>query len=647
MFGGLRSMVETKILGDYSIIKSIGQGALGAVYLAEHRFMKRQFALKVLPEELSSDRAFVQRFEEEVNFLAGLDHPNIVKVHNISFAQGHYFLVTDCIVDENGETTNLAQHLRSHRKLMKEEEFYQILRQVAAALDYAHSRKGNGVSMAHRCLKLNNILTSKKKSDFSIHLSDFGLTRLIGPGAVLARSYKVLSEALGIASIGGVAQEGYPVPPIDNKKLLPLHSSFIQNYFFLAPEQKSLDDCKTGDAKADIYAFGVLTYYLLCEKYPEGYFELPSSLISNSQYDWDEVICQCLHPNPEKRPDELLPLLEACAITKKERRKKEEVDEPQEEISKPEPFHETLGTKIITMEAVEAENEESLKLQGLRPVINVAQLERPETDLNPGIVFQIDSSVKQYSPEKKEVKVVQPLLTDMVIVPGGVFSRGSVGGNRDEMPRHQVTLQSFAIDIHPVTNEQFARFLEAMGGEKDNNHQDIIRLRDSRIKRSGGKVHIEFGYTKHPVVGVTWYGAIAYAKWIGKRLPTEAEWEIAACGGSLNGLFPSGDDIEKTQANFFSSDTTPVMSYAPNGYGLYDMAGNVYEWCHDWYGYNYYEVSVQEPENPKGPLQGVYRVLRGGCWKSLKEDLRCSRRHRNNPGTVNGTYGFRCATDVQ
>ena len=67
----------------------------------------------------------------------------------------------------------------------------------------------------------------------------------------------------------------------------------------------------------------------------------------------------------------------------------------------------------------------------------------------------------------------------------------------------------------------------------------------------------------------------------------------------------------------------------------------------NWYGYNYYETSIQEPDNPKGPLQGVYRVLRGGCWKSLKEDLRCSRRHRNNPGTVNGTYGFRCAADVE
>src|SRR6202035_1489098 len=147
---------------------------------------------------------------------------------------------------------------------------------------------------------------------------------------------------------------------------------------------------------------------------------------------------------------------------------------------------------------------------------------------DPAAIFQIDTSVKKYSPERKDTNDIQPILTPMVVIPGGDFYLGSDEGNRDEMPRHQVTLPSYAIDIHPVTNEQFVRFLEVMGGEKDTNHNDIIRLRDSRVKRSGGKLSIESGYAKHPVVGVTWYGAVAYARWIGKRLPYEAEWEIAA-----------------------------------------------------------------------------------------------------------------------
>src|SRR5689334_7065582 len=105
------TFMQAKMLGDYTIIKPIGQGALGAVYLAEHRFMKKQYALKVLPPELSSSRSFIQRFQEDVGTLTTLDHPNIVKIHNVSFAEGQYFLVTDCIVDENGETTNLSQYL--------------------------------------------------------------------------------------------------------------------------------------------------------------------------------------------------------------------------------------------------------------------------------------------------------------------------------------------------------------------------------------------------------------------------------------------------------------------------------------------------------------------------------------------------------
>lgn len=639
-------MMESKTLGDYTILKQIGQGSFGAVYLAEHRYMKRQYVLKILPEELSSDRLFIQRFEEDVSLLSTLEHPNIVKLHNISFSQGQYFLVSDCIVDDLSETTNLAKYLINNQNPLSEEIIYDILYKIASALDYAHEKRG----IQHGSLKLNNVLIGKTKSNgIEIFLSDFGLSRIIGHEAALTRTYRHLAENLSLHSLSGkIALDRYPNPALDMQKQIALHLSFLQHFAFLAPEQKRMDQEKTSENKSDTYAFGVLAYYLLTQEFPEGYFEMPSQIRSSFKKNWDPLIKSTLRMDPKKRPIELTPLLESI---QKEEKVFVQPIQVQEEIETNEmTFKSTVDQSISVTNLVQAEVLQEVLSQTpqmLKPVIHTTELKRPETDPDPASVFQIDTSVKHYTPERKEIRNIQPLRTEMIIIPGGEFLRGSNDGNRDETPRHQVRLSSFAIDVHPVTNEQFVRFLEVMGGEKDNNHQDVIRLRDSRIKRSGGKLSIESGYAKHPVVGVTWYGAMAYAKWVGMRLPTEAEWEIAAYGGLDGALYPTGDDIEKSQSNFFSSDTTAVMSYPPNEYGLYDMSGNVYEWCYDWYGYNYYEVSIQEPENPMGPLQGVYRVLRGGCWKSLKEDLRCSRRHRNNPGTVNSTYGFRCVTDVQ
>ncbi len=655
-----RRGMEQRTLGDYRIIKPIGQGTLGNVYLAEHRFMKRQYAIKILPEELASDRAFIQRFEEEVSHLASLEHPSIVKIYNISFTQGVYFIVMDCIVDHIGETTNLAKYIMGLRRPLEEDELFDILEQIADALDYAHAKTGNAKGFVHRGIKPNNILIGKKKGEkIEVFLSDFGLTRIIGPAGVLTRTYKNVAEAIGIAQqlMQKAGLDKYINPQFDQQKLIPLHASFLQNYAFLSPEQKRLDSPFPIDIKTDVYAFGVLIYFLLMNQLPEGVFDLPSDRASY-RYDWDSIIKNCLQMHPQKRPELLKSLLEAIKQEKKAamlvpkvestNEKKDVKEESLEEIALKYSVNiEEYALSAIKQEPMQAENDISNDSVYLRPNLQASQLERPQTDLDPASAFQVSSTVKTYNPEPRDVKDIKPLLTEMVVIQGGSFYRGSQDGNRDETPRHQISLFSFAIDIHPVTNEQFVRFLEVMGGEKDSHHNDIIRLRDSRIKRSGGKLSIESGYAKHPVVGVTWYGAVAYAKWIGKRLPTEGEWEIASRGKNENVLYPTGEDIEKSQANFFSSDTTAVMSYAPNGYGLYDMAGNVYEWCHDWYGYNYYEISLQEPENPQGPLQGVYRVLRGGCWKSLKEDLRCSRRHRNNPGTVNGTYGFRCASGVQ
>ena len=605
-------MISTQV-GDYVLLKELGPGSLGMAYLAEHTFLKRRCVLKILPEELVRHPDFIARFQQHIAHLSQLDHPHIAKIHNATHVDGLYFVVSDAVLDAHGESISLAHYLRKKHHELSEEEIFRIASQLAQALDYAHSSSYGEESLAHGMIKLNNISIKEGSEGLHLVLTDFGLAKIIGPAAVFSRTLYNVSKSLGQGigiDIGHAEVEHYT--PVELDKAAKLRHSFCQNFAFMAPEQKTQ---AIVHPQSDVYAFGVLLYYLLLGEFPEGYFDLPSKRLGELKWNWDLLICKCLQTDPLKRPDLL----------------SEKLDE--------------LLVKPSSQARQQLQRMRNVAEEG-RPVLRPQEIVRPAFDADPGAVFQIDTAVAPYRPKMQEHREIEPLLIDMAVVPAGTYYRGSNHGARDEMPRHAIHLASFAIDIHPVTNEQFVRFLEAMGGEKDVNNNDIIRLREARIKRSGGSLLIESGYAKHPVVGVTWYGAIAYTKWIGKRLPTEAEWEAAAYGGREDFVFPTGENIERAQANYFSSDTTPIMSYPANGYGLFDVAGNVYEWCQDWYDYHYYDISVQEPDNPKGPHQGVYRVLRGGCWKSSKEDLRCAHRHRNNPGVMNGTYGFRCAADV-
>jgi formylglycine-generating enzyme required for sulfatase activity len=591
---------EKRVLGDWLLLKHLGQGPLGHVFVAEHRFTKKKGALKVLPEELAGDRGFLSRFEDEVVQVAAIEHPGIIRTYNASYVDGVYFLATECVVDEHQETKSLAQFLFGRRAT--QQEATKVAEQVAEALDFAHGLRGGGrKGYAHGNIKPNNIMIAESTSSGPlVKMADFGLFRMIGSGNVLIRSYKAAVDQAALTDpflLARIGQDRYPTAVPETKQQEDLLTSLAQNLHFLSPEQRRGD--WSDPVAADVWAFGVLLFWMLSGAYPEGMWE-SEERFSGGGVDWSVVIRSCLALDPAKRPLQLVPLLQGPKG-------------PQPKVAVEPPLPQRI------------------------PSIYTQSVASQEAGL--------DRQIKEYAPEKRDPKGIVPLLSEVAHIPEGVYYRGSNHGCRDEIPRHPVRIGGCNIDIHPVTNEQFVRFLDSFGDEKDHQNHDIIRLKDSRIKRNSGRFSIERGYSRHPVVGVTWYGAVEYCKWVGKRLPTEAEWEVACCGGLENPMYPTGEDIEKTQANFFSSDTTAVMSYPPNGYGIYDMAGNVYEWCSDWYEYNYYEYSAQEPDFPKGPIQGVYRVLRGGCWKSLKEDLRCSKRHRNNPGAANGTYGFRCAQD--
>jgi formylglycine-generating enzyme required for sulfatase activity len=220
--------------------------------------------------------------------------------------------------------------------------------------------------------------------------------------------------------------------------------------------------------------------------------------------------------------------------------------------------------------------------------------------------------------------------TPMVLIPAGEFLMGNSDG-ADSSPVHEVYLNAFYIDVHEVTNAQYFKFCRETGAS-------LPEFWGMDVYRSGPD------YPDHPVVGVSWSAAVAYAEWCGKRLPTEAEWERAARGGLVLRKYQGGDEIDSTIANYTKSPgPKPVCSYTPNGYGLCDMTGNVCEWCADYYRYDFYSSSPDS--NPAGPETGKFRVIRGGGWHSGKSCCCVYYRNALPSNWRDFNVGFRCVRD--
>jgi len=238
---------------------------------------------------------------------------------------------------------------------------------------------------------------------------------------------------------------------------------------------------------------------------------------------------------------------------------------------------------------------------------------------------------------------------NMVLIPEGEFTMGSNVGESDERPEHGVFLNSYYIDIFEVTNADYARFLNAVRPSDEEAESWILIESDySRLRNESGKFRALEGYEDHPVVMVSFDGAIAFAAWAKKRLPTEAEWEKAARGGLKNARYPWGNTIDTARSNYARKKvlTTPVGLYPPNGFGLYDMAGNVSEMVSDFYAADYY--SAMPDRNPTGPPVGEFRVIRGGDWISAPSALSVGNRGKipASPIYLPNT-GFRCVKDVK
>ncbi|MED4600256.1 formylglycine-generating enzyme family protein [Paenibacillus validus] len=280
----------------------------------------------------------------------------------------------------------------------------------------------------------------------------------------------------------------------------------------------------------------------------------------------------------------------------------------------------------------------------------------------------------------------------MIYLPGGEFLMGTAdqeGFAQDgEGPVRSVRLDPFYIDPYTVSNAEFKAFVDATGYRTEAEifgwsfvfHLFVSAETAQGVTQTvrqtpwwwavngacwkhpeGPDSHID-DRMDHPVIHVSWHDAYAYCQWAGKRLPSEAEWEYAARGGLVQKRYPWGDVLkpdgehrcniwqgkfpEKNNCSDGYAGTAPVHAYKPNDYGLYNVSGNVWEWCSDWFSANHPAAPLI---NPQGPPTGQEKVLRGGsylCHKSYCNRYRVAARSKNTPDSSTGNIGFRCAADV-
>lgn len=346
---------------------------------------------------------------------------------------------------------------------------------------------------------------------------------------------------------------------------------------------------------------------------------------------------------------------------------------------------------------------------------------------DPTLCYDIDKNAppRYLSPKLlAEIAAIQPdadLLVDtqnMVLIEGGIFQMGGDNeqAREDEFPKVPTKVNSFWMDKTEVTNAQFRKFVEATGyktiAERKVDLAEIMGqlppgtqppppealepfslvfesptqrvpdnpaywwkvVKNANWKQPQGPGSSIEGKDDYPVVHVAWYDAMAYARWAGKRLPTEAEWEYASRGGKKDKIYPWGDepiDAKMVKANYWQGEfpytnhakdgfvkLAPVSSFPPNGYGLYDMAGNVWEFCSDWYHINYYahRANVKLVNNPEGPGNSYdpdeqtvpKKIVRGGsflCNDSYCSGYRVAARMKSSADTGLEHTGFRCVRD--
>ncbi len=638
-----------KSLGRYHILEPLGEGGMAIVYKAYDMRLESEVAVKVIRiERLAPEilQRAMKRFEREAKALAQLTHPNLVKVLDYGEFENQPYLVMPYLP---GGTLKQKMNGRP----MPWQEAARLLIPIARALDYAHKR-----GMIHRDVKPSNILITESGEPM---LTDFGVAKIIDEEATL--------DLTGTSAAVGTPE-------------------------YMAPEQVT---SKTVDQRADIYALGIVFYEMVTGRRPfqadtpmavlfkhaSEPLPRPKSFVPSLPDAVERILLKALAKQPADRyasMGEVAAALEALLMNVSAPAREMESPPAQPLRTRPpqsSPERTTEKTMRDTNTAAFVPEKSSIpsNLRRAWPMALVflclgAILVSTLVILNqPGpstpTAYPVTEAPITVAPTEPPVAMTEaptepPALPDeitdskgvvMRLIPAGEFTMGSNGGGNDEKPVHQVYLDAYYMDKYEVTNALYGACVNV--GVCDPPRDDSSSTRSSYYGNAQ--------YNEYPVINVDWDMASTYCEWRGARLPTEAEWEKAARGTDER-IYPWGNVFQCRNGNFddetqFDSsvvpggpncdgyvDTSPVGSYASgqSPYGIYDLAGNVWEWVADWFSWTYYQTSPSE--NPLGPGSGQERVLRGGSWFNYIDfSVRASNRYRNDPTLTYSYLGFRCS----
>lgn len=590
-------------LDSYRIEGRIGSGGMATVYKAYQSSMGRYVALKIMSQEISRDAAAVSRFEVEAKIIGNLQHPYILPVYDFGQSKGYYYLAMRLV--ETGSLHDLIRKTGSFDL----PQVTSVVKQVGGALDYAHQK-----GVIHRDFKPGNVLIDEFGNCL---LTDFGIAKLM--------------EATTHLTVKGQIM-GTPT--------------------YLSPEQASGE--RITDGRSDIYSLGVVIYQMLTGDVPFRadsslgvlYKHIhepppsPRSLLPELPDSLDKVVLKALAKNPDDRFRTAGELVNAFEEAVRPGLGQVRGSSDKKKKIKSIGFRKWMIPAVAVLLIVIAAVFYSVKHmdrffggQDHMALVDSGALKAEEKNAK---------GFEQYRHQKDQAL--------MVLIPAGEFMMGSDQYSY-EKPVQKIALKSYFIDKYPITNKQYEQFVQQTQHVTDAEkigYGNVLqgrhwrKVKGATWRKPDGLESID-GKDNHPVRQISYNDASAYCKWADKDLPTEAQWEKAA-RGPQGYKYPWGDsDPNDTLANYdnFIGTTTAVDQFekGQSFYGCFDMAGNTYEWCKDWYT-TYSEVKRDEMD-PAGPDKGSEHVVKGGCYVEGMESLRSPHRDRFDPNYSSNLISFR------